>query len=416
MKATFGAVLALLLGFGVVACGSGANGSSIFGSGTGGGTGGTAASSGGKGNAPASGGSLSLGAAPNAPGPGGGTGGSSVIDPGKACATGTASASLSDVRMLVMFDRSGSMNDEADENTGESRWDLASAALSGFFQEASAGGLQVALRFFPHDEPADGCNDDDCDVNACAEPRVPLAALSADPAPADAHEAALVMATSNAAPPQQNGGGNQGSQGTPISAALSGALAWATAERTAVPDETAVVVLVTDGEPNGCEEDIDAIAQLAGDAFASAEILTYAIGLTGSQESDMDAIAAAGGTAEGIFISDGATAQQELLAALSAIRGSVLDCDFPMPTPTAGMVVDPAQINVNYTPAGGVTMTLGRVTDAASCGTGPGWYYDNPQNPTTILLCPSSCNQASSTVDAALEILLGCVTMDRVPA
>jgi hypothetical protein len=413
MKA-HGALLTLLIGAGVVACGSAGDGSMT--SGSNGSSAGTVGSGGGA-QTLTTGGSLSLGTPQDMPGVTAGTGGSTAIEPGMACATGTASASLSDVRMLVMFDRSGSMNDEADENTGASRWDLASAALSGFFQEPSAGGLQVALRFFPHDEPADGCNDDDCDVNACAEPLVPLAVLSTDPAPADAHEAALVMATAAATPPEDNGGGNQGSsQGTPISAALSGALAWAAAERMAAPEEKAVVVLVTDGEPNGCEEEIDAIAQLSADAFASAQILTYAIGLTGSQESDMDAIAAAGGTTEGIFISDGATAQQELLAALTAIRGSILDCDFPMPEASGGLMVDPSQINVNYTPAGGMTTTLGRVPDAASCGTGPGWYYDNPQNPTTILLCPESCNQASGSYDASLEILLGCVTRDRDPA
>jgi hypothetical protein len=80
------------------------------------------------------------------------------------------------------------------------------------------------------------------------------------------------------------------------------------------------------------------------------------------------------------------------------------------------MTIDPAQINVNYTPSGGMTTTLGRVPDAASCGTGPGWYYDNPQTPTAILLCPGSCGAASLDFNATLEVLLGCVTQERDPA
>ncbi len=312
--------------------------------------------------------------------------------------------------MLVMFDRSTSMNEEADEATGASRWVLASSALTGFFADPAAGGLQVALRFFPHDSPAVGCNDQACDVNACAQPIVPLATLA--PEPADAHEAALLAASVAATPPERVGG----SQGTPISAALGGALSWATAQRAAAPEESAVVVLVTDGEPNGCEEEITTIAGLAQDAFTTSGIRTYAIGLTGSQESDMDAIAAAGGTTEGIFISDGATAKQELLNALAAIRGSVLDCDFEMPKASNGMQVDPSKVNVKYTPAGGTQMTLGRVPDAAGCGMAPGWYYDDALNPTRILLCPASCNSASVEVDATLEVLLGCVTETRVPA
>jgi hypothetical protein len=209
---------------------------------------------------------------------------------------------------------------------------------------------------------------------------------------------------------------NVGSQGTPISAALGGALSWAAAQRMAAPEESAVVVLVTDGQPNGCEEDIETIAGLAQNAFATSQIRTYAIGLTGSRESDMDAIAAAGGTTKGIFISDGATAKQDLLNALAAIRGSVLDCDFEMPKASNGMQVDPTKVNVKYTPAGGTQMTLGRVPDMAGCGTAPGWYYDNELNPTRILLCPASCNSASVEVDATLEVLLGCVTERRDPA
>jgi hypothetical protein len=344
------------------------------------------------------------------------SGGNGSLGNEMACATGTASAKLSNVRMLVMFDRSTSMNDEADETAGATRWDLASSALNSFFADPAAGGLQVALRFFPHDLPAAGCNDDACDVSACAQPIVPLGTLAAEPA--DAHEAALVAASVLAIPPARGPGqgNNVGSQGTPISAALGGALSWAAAQRSAAPEENAVVVLVTDGQPNGCEEEITTIAGLAQDAFTTSGIRTYAIGLTGSQESDMDAIAAAGGTTKGIFISDGATAKQDLLNALGAIRGSVLDCDFELPKADNGMQVDPSKVNVKYTPAGGTQMTLGRVPDATGCGTAPGWYYDNELNPTRILLCPASCNTASVEVDATLEVLLGCVTETREPA
>jgi hypothetical protein len=337
------------------------------------------------------------------------SGGSGTLNPDMACATGTASAKLANVRMLVMFDRSTSMNDEADEQTNASRWNLASAALTSFFADPAAGGLQVALRFFPHDLPMAGCNDQGCNVAACAEPIVPLGTLATEPM--DPHELALIAASVAAVPP-----GREDSQGTPISVALGGALSWAAAQRVAAPEENAVVVLVTDGVPNGCGNDIANIATLASDALAASGVRTYAIGLTGSRESDMDAIAAAGGTTKGIFISDGATAKQDLLDALAAIRGSVLDCDFDMPKATDGKQVDPTKINVNYTPAGGTRMTLGRVPNASGCGTAPGWYYDNDLTPSRILLCPASCNTASVEVDATLEVQLGCVTETREPA
>jgi hypothetical protein len=324
-----------------------------------------------------------------------------VISPDAACATGTASAALSGVNMFVMFDRSSSMNDPV--NGGDSRWDMASAALRAFFADPNAGGLKLALRFFPHDEPAVGCTQDGCDLDACATPLVNLGTLTGDPAPADAHEAALLAATPAAPAPMQG-------QGTPIYAALGGALQWAGTQRTMTPDENSVVVLVTDGEANGCDTDMDHISQLAADALAQNGVRTYAIGLTGSNEADMDQIAEAGGTMQGIFVADSANAQQELLAALGAIRGQVLDCDFSMPEAKPGVEVDPSLINVNYTPGGGSQTTLTQVASADMCGTNQSWYYDNVAAPTRIILCQSACDVITADAAASLQILLGCGT------
>ena len=129
----------------------------------------------------------------------------------------------------------------------------------------------------------------------------------------------------------------------------------------------------------------------------------------------MDQIAVAGGTTKGIFISDGANTKQELLDALAAIRGQVLDCDFAMPLPKPGLAVDKALINVNYTPTGGTKTTLPQVTDEAACPASGGWYYDNPAAPTRILLCKSSCDQVTVDAKASLDILLGCATTTQVP-
>jgi von Willebrand factor type A domain-containing protein len=335
-----------------------------------------------------------------------GSGGGSVVDPTAACAQGTASATLSGVNLFVMFDRSSSMNQQANQNG--SRWQLTSSALDAFFASPNAAGMQLALRFFPHDLPAAGCNQDSCDLNACATPLVALAELTADAAPVDTQEASLISATAMSAP-------GMAGQGTPIFAALGGALQWASAQHQKTPDQNSVVVLVTDGQANGCDTDMSHISALAAKALADAGVRTYAIGLTGSQEADMDQIALAGGTSKGIFISDGANTKQELLDALAAIRGEVLDCDFAMPLPKPGVAIDKALINVNYTPTGGTKTTLPQVTDEAACPTSGGWYYDNADAPTRILLCKSSCDQVTVDAKASLDILLGCATTTQVP-
>lgn len=371
-------------------CGS-SEGSEVDGNGNGSG----GSSSGGRG--PTLGGSTGIGA--NGQGP--------VVTPESACATGTASAKLTGVNMFVMFDRSSSMNEDANRQ-GDTRWDLTSSALTAFFASPEAAGLQLALRFFPHDQPAPGCNQDGCSVDACGTPLVGLGELTAAAAPADAHEQALVMATMSSAP-------GMAGQGTPISAALGGALQWAAEQRAKTPDQNSVVVLVTDGEANGCDTAIDNIAGLAADALAENDVRTYAIGLTGSQERDMDRIARAGGTERGIFVADGADTQQQLLDALGAIRGEILSCDFPMPEPKEGTEINPAQINVNYTAGSGDKTTLTQVGDEQDCSGAAGWYYDDIVNPTRIFLCPSTCETVTADPMAGLQILLGCATVSEVP-
>ena len=390
MRTIFAPISALIVfGFLASACGSG-DGSEVNG---GNGTG----NNGNNGN----GGPSSLGGTSGL-----GSGGAEVT-PESACATGTASAKLKGVNMFVMFDRSSSMSEEANDQ-GATRWDLTSSALTAFFASPDAGGLKLALRFFPHDQPAAGCNQDGCSVDACGTPLVGLGELTTAAAPADAHEQALIGATMSSAP-------GMSGQGTPISAALGGALQWAHEQRAMTPDQNSVVVLVTDGEANGCDEDIGNIARLASDAYAADEIRTYAIGLTGSQERDMDQIARAGHTDQGIFVADGANTQQELLDALGAIKGEILSCDFAMPEPEEGMAVNPGQINVNFTAGSGTKTTLKPAGDEQGCTAAGGWYYDNPADPTRIFLCPATCETVTSDPAAGLQILLGCQTVEGDP-
>lgn len=381
----------------------------------------------------------------------------SRVDEDAACGTGTASAKLKKVNMLIMYDRSWSMTQCANpEQTppinqeslacldgGPNRWDLTSQALIQFFQDPAAADLHIALRFFPHDSPAAGCNGytmmggmfppfpppgaggtpgaagstgtggaagaaPNCDVNACAQPLVDLAPLAADPAPVDAHEGALVAAVNASAPPgpaMPNPNPN-----TPTSAALAGATQWATQYQSAHPEEQTVIVLVTDGEPMGCDTNAQNIAAIAGEAFDTLGVLTYVVGLTGASETQLDQIASAGGTEEAYFVSDGSTATQDLLDALIAIRGMALSCQFPVPTATsAGMDIDPRLINVNYTSgATGMETTFGLVGSAAECGSQLGWYYDDPAAPTQIMLCPATCETVTQDPNASLQILAGC--------
>jgi len=311
-----------------------------------------------------------------------------------ACSATRASAELTQVNLLLMFDKSGSMDDD-------NKWPDATAALIAFLRDPETAGLGVALRFFGSTEPVPGCDRDSCDQAACSQPLVDLGVLTAEDASSDAQEATLVTTIENAAP--------EGGFGTPIHPALGGAIQWAAARNQQNPGERTAVILVTDGEPNGCIQDIDEISMLAADGLANGGVLTYAIGLEGSNEAQMDSIAQAGGTNAGIFVGAGANAQRDLVAALNSIRGRSFSCDFEIPPPPDGQALDPNKVNVRLTTPASET-TFPSVTEVSECGDEIAWYYDDPNAPTVIHLCPAACDLIRSEPVAELEVLIGCVT------
>jgi hypothetical protein len=399
----------------VAACGSsdapeeskinagGSAGASAGAAGVGGGVGGAAGSI-----SPMGGAAGSISPAGGASGAGGDGG---IISPDASCADDNRKAGLTPVNMLVMFDRSGSMHDVIQgSNPQQTRWQAASTALKAFFQDSGSAGLNVALRFFPHDQPAAGCHNSQCNATACSRELVAIGQLLDMAAPTDAHEQALVTAV-NGATPAPRGSNNSG--GTPTFAALSGAEMWATAYQAAHTGERTVVVFVTDGQPNGCNENANQIAALAGAAKTSHNVLTYAIGISDEvDEGILDPIAVAGGTTEAIMIADG-NAQTALLTALQNIRGQVMGCNFTMPEardPSRPININ--KVNVNYASGGGAPTTLGGVASATDCGPGGGWYYDNPTTPTQITLCPATCSVVQADSSAEISIVLGC---ERAP-
>ena len=68
-------------------------------------------------------------------------------------------------------------------------------------------------------------------------------------------------------------------------------------------------------------------------------------------------------------------------------------------------------MNVDYTPGdGGAMTTFGQVSSESACGSSDGWYYDDPQNPTSITLCPKTCQSVQADAGAKIQILFGCAT------
>jgi hypothetical protein len=323
---------------------------------------------------------------------GSGAGGEDVFDAGasdggftdaSACVSTSAKAELIPLDMLILLDRSGSMDDEV-------KWPGSTTAIKAFVNDAASAGINVGITFFPID--TDG---DDCIEKMYETPVVDLG-----PLPANAK--ALVAAIDAAKP-----AGND----TPTWGALNGALRFATAQQDAHPDHKVILVFATDGDPTACsmdQQEPDTIAKLPQSALNYNGVQTYVIAMAGATIDNLNKWAAAGGTQQAYDVSQNIQAFSQKMA---DIRKAALACEFKIPAPPEGEKLDPERVNVSYDPGdGSPAVTLPQASNPADCGNQDGWYYDNAAKPTKILLCPTSCQTLAKDSKAKLDVLFGCET------
>ncbi len=294
------------------------------------------------------------------------------------CATSSADGQLTPANLVFMFDQSGSMGGS---DMGV-KWTPVTAGLSAFFSDAASTGMSASLQYFPQ---GNSCNSSDYQ-----NPEVALTGLPS---------AAFTTSIGKHSP-----GGN-----TPSLPSLKGAIDFAKATAAAKPGEKVAVVLVTDGDPNGCGSSVKNVSDEA--ATVAATIPTYVIGV-GSDLSNLNAMAVGGGTGAAILITvgDPNKTKADLEAALNKIRGATASCSFAMPKPPAGQVLDVNAVNVQFTSSAG-PQTLAYNKD---CTGGAGWHYDNANAPTQIDLCPATCDAVKATTGGKVSIAFGCATLGGV--
>ena len=363
------------------ACSGTDSGSSEFGNGTGG-SAGTSGSGGATSDASTDGSSMT-----------GGSGGGMLIDanlgdgsmtPDSACAATAVEAEVLPLDLYIMADRSGSMKND-------NRWTNQSNALNAFFADSQSQGLFVALRFFPLDDSCDP-QDSSCSGNAYATPLVPWGELPS-------HASTLTAAVGATTP-----------EGcfTPTQEAINGVLKGAYQRQTQEPMHVVAAVIVSDGTPccGDCIEDPAQLGQIAaGYANGTPPIKTFAIYVADVASEVMSAIAHDGGTGTAYDATGG---QQAFIDALNDIRGSMLACEYKMPETDAGKI-NPELVQVEYTPGGATeAQKVEQVDDLASCVGGQGWYYDDNDNPTRLIMCPGTCETLQNDENGKVQILLGC--------
>jgi hypothetical protein len=103
--------------------------------------------------------------------------------------------------------------------------------------------------------------------------------------------------------------------------------------------------------------------------------------------------------------------------ATQVVEGATLSCEFVIPPPPEGEDFDPDKVNVDFDDGGaGGPLPIGRVDSAADCaGVEHGWYYDNPADPQTIVVCDQTCALFQGVEEATVEIVFGCETVIAPP-
>lgn len=309
--------------------------------------------------------------------------------------------------IFVMFDRSGSMcscvdppmngNPCPDPTCNKTRLQAIREAMSAFMADTGSNGLGVGVGYFGQQQIGAA----DCRPETYATPSVTISGLP--------ENAANVMASLNTAEPIGE---------TPTGGAIRGACTYARQWKSAHMDREVVILFVTDGEPkapvtcpNGegacCPTLVDANQAAAECLGGSVGIKTYVLGV-GPFLQNLDQIANAGGTSRAYLVEGGDVAQ-EVLKALNEIRGNAaIPCDFALPK--SGRDVDLTKINIAYANSECAGHVFYQVQSAAACSGQGGWYYDNPNQPSRVQLCPASCSEVSGP-SGKLAFHIGCNTL-----
>ena len=352
-------------------------------------SGGSSAAASGAGASGDAGGESSLSGLSGGEGPG-------ATGSGGACAATSTQAQLRPVYLAMAFDVSASMGKlDKPYHDPSLKWQPVVAATTAFCADPQSSGITASMTFFP----IEGGTDARCAAGSYGAPDVPMTKLPSD------DFAAAIQAVAPASPQEWR-------SGTPTLAVVQGSFAQLAMIQPADTTGRYSLVLITDGYPQGCDDDsissvVDAVSTMA------ASIPTYVIGLTNPPPgpdtvSNLDAIAAAGGTQQAFLIATGdpADTAQQFSAAIAAIAQTQISCEIPIPAPPPGEMFIAGKINVSSS-SGAITTTF--VYDE-TCGAPDAWHYDDPLNPSTIVLCSESCATVQADPQAVLHVEFGCDT------
>ena len=123
-----------------------------------------------------------------------------------------------------------------------------------------------------------------------------------------------------------------------------------------------------------------------------------------------DLVIQTGGVASDLCLQNFAPVFNQLAAGI--IGSAKLDCGWSIPPPPAGQTFNKNQVNVLFTPSGGGQQPIYKVPSKSDCGPAGGWYYDDEVNPTTVLVCDSTCQTIQADQNGKIDVQFGCATIE----
>src|SRR5579871_1501203 len=289
--------------------------------------------------------------------------------------------------IMMVLDRSGSMQDIPDGSTGTlSKWQIVVPALEAAVT-ATTSSISWGLKTFP-EASTDGTSD--CSVAVTSVIDVKVAAM----------DGTTMNSTITATTPNGNG--------TPTPDAVNAA---ATYLGTLTDTNPKYLLLATDGEPDcvgttKSSSSADTATVTAVGNALKAGFPTFVVGIAtdkNSANSELEMLAQAGGEpiansnplAHHYYVADDATS---LTTALQAITGQISTCLFPLGSPPP-VLNDGTKVGVYI----GSNMT--RIPYDASKGNG--WAYTDPSD-MTIQVFGSWCDMIQAAGAGAVQIIFGC--------
>jgi hypothetical protein len=319
------------------------------------------------------------------------------------CAGVKSEGKRSPVYMLIVLDGSGSMQ-------SSSKWTASVQALTQFFQQVQGA-----------NDPAFGLGmtvfEDSRTSSFGGNGSIQIPIRVVDSAQATALSTRLTSSSPYGGTPTY----------TTMQAAYTNVAAF-NPQLPLLPNGKKVIVLISDGVPNGGATEQNNVINLARQKAniqpAELAITTFSMGVgpIGGSTSSYDPkfmaqVAVAGGTARPncdvnnisdatrmchFQLTPGSNASQlatDFLAAINTIRGLAASCEYAFTVP-AGQQLDPNLVSVSFTQNGQSTEVPKSTTN--------GWRYDNPSNPTKVILEGGWCDQVRNASDGKIEIVLGC--------